>query len=81
MDKINAPDVVGMSRPQPDDGAVLVIEPFAPLVALRQLKAFFTPKALHFLVVHMPAFDLQQMRDLAVAIAPILLGQPDQSQT
>ncbi len=60
-----------MRRTQADDRAVLVIEPLAPLVAMRQLQALLPPKAFHFLVVYVPAFDTQQLGDLAVFIATV----------
>jgi len=31
-------------------------------------------------MVHFPAFDLEKLGDLPIAIAPILFGQPDQSE-
>jgi len=49
-------------------------------MTLRQLKAFFAPDPLNLLVVHLPAFDTQQFRYLAIAVAPILLRQPDQGE-
>ena len=60
--------------------AVLVVEPPALLVPLRQLKSLFAPDPLNLLVVHLPAFDAQQLRYLAIAVAAILLRQPDQGQ-
>ena len=74
------PDVVRMGRSQPNDRAVLVVETPAFLVSLRQLKAFFAPDPLNLLVVHLPAFDTQQFRYLAIAVAPISLRQPDQGE-
>ncbi|OUX28449.1 MAG: hypothetical protein CBE16_06900 [Rhodospirillaceae bacterium TMED256] len=35
---------------------------------------------LFLLVVHLPAFDMQQLGNLVIAVAPILLPQPDQRQ-
>ena len=80
MHEVDAPDVVRMGRPQPDDRAVLVVEPTALLMTLRQLKPLFAPDPLNLLVVHLPAFDTQQFRYLAVAVASVLLGQPDQGE-
>ncbi len=37
VDEVDGPDVVRMGGPQPDDRAVLVVEPLALLVALREL--------------------------------------------
>ena len=78
--EVDAPDMVGMGRPQPYDRSILVVEPTALFMTLRQLKAFFAPDPLNLLVVHLPAFDTQQFRYLAIAVAPILLRQPDQGE-
>jgi len=79
--KVDAPDVVRMGRPQPYDRSILVVEPSALLVPLRQLQAFFAPDPLNLLVVHLPTFDAQQFGYLAIAVAPVLLGQLDQGQS
>ena len=50
-------------------------------VPLRQLKAFLAPDPLDLLVIDGPARGPQKLADLAVAVAAILLGQPDQGQT
>ena len=81
MYKVDAPDVVRMGWPQPYDRSILVVEPSALLVPLRQLKAFFAPDPLNLLVVHLPTFDAQQFGYLAIAVASVLLGQPDQGQS
>ena len=78
--EVDGPDVIGMGRAQPDDQAVLVIEPSALSVPLRQQKALFAPGPLNLLVVYLPAFNMQQLGNLAIAVAPILLRQPDQCQ-
>ena len=52
----------------------------ALLVAFRQLKSLFAPDPLNLLVVHLPAFDTQQLRYLAIAVTTVLLRQPDQRQ-
>ena len=80
MDEVNAPDVVRMLRPQPNDRAVLVIEPFTSLVAIRQLQTFFPPQPLDLLVIDDPAFDTKKLGDLAITVTAILLGQLDQCQ-
>ena len=58
----------------------MVIEAFALLVPMRQLQALFAPEPLHLLVVYPPSFGTQQRTNLAIAIATILLGQPDQGE-
>jgi len=69
-----------MRWPQPDDGTILVVEPLAPLVPMRQLQAFFLPEAFNLLVVHTPAFDTQKLRDLAVSVTAVLLRQTDHGE-
>ena len=80
VNKVDAPDVVGVFRPQTDDGAVLVIEPFPLLVPLGELQSFLPPQSLDTLVVDLPAFHLHQLGDLAIAISAVLLGEADQRQ-
>ena len=80
MHEVDAPDVVRMGWPQPDDRTVLVVQTPALLVAFRQLKSLFAPDPLNLLVVHLPAFDTQQLRYLAIAVTTVLLRQPDQRQ-
>ncbi|MEM1381876.1 MAG: hypothetical protein AAGH41_14780 [Pseudomonadota bacterium] len=58
-----------------------MIETLALLVTLRELQSLLTPKSLDLLVVDAPAFSVKQLADLAVAISPVLLGEPDQCQT
>ena len=80
VDEVNAPDMVRILRSQPNDGAVLVVKPPAPLVAMWQLQALFPPQALDLLVIDRPALDTKKLGDVAVTVAAILLGQPDQGQ-
>ena len=51
-----------------------------PLVAMWQLQALFPPQAPDLLVIDRPALDTKKLGDLAVTVAAILLGQPDQGQ-
>ena len=62
--------MVGMCGPQPDDGAVFVIKPFALLVPTRQLQTLLTPEALDPLVANTPAFHAQQGCDFPITIPP-----------
>jgi len=78
VDDVHTPYMVRVRRPQSDDGTVFVIEPLALSVPVRQLQTLLLPEALHLLVVHRPTFDTQQLRHLAIAIAPVLLRQSDQ---
>ena len=79
MDEVDAPDMVRVRWPKTDDGAVLVIEPLALLMTLRKLQAFFPPQALNLLVINHPALYAKKPGNLTIAIATILLGQPDQA--
>jgi hypothetical protein len=45
-----------------------VIEPFAPLLALRKLQSFLAPEPLDLLVINPPALDVKRLCDLATAI-------------
>jgi hypothetical protein len=67
--------MVRVRRLQPNNGAVLVIQPLALPVPMRQLQTFFLPKAFHLLVIDVPAFDAQQLGHLAISVPAILLGQ------
>ncbi|MBI1203282.1 MAG: hypothetical protein GC182_12290 [Rhodopseudomonas sp.] len=44
------------------------------------MQAFLASDPLDFLVIDGPALGPQQLADLAVALAAVLLGQPDQGQ-
>ena len=80
MDKVDRPDVVWILGPEADDRRIVMIEPFAFLMAPGKLQALFTPYPFNFFVVHVPAFCLQQLANLAISIAAILFCQTDKSQ-
>ena len=80
MYEVDAPDMVRMGRPEPDDRAVPVVEPPVLLMPLRHLQPFFTPQAFNLIVVYLPALDTEQSRYLAVTVTPVVLRQPDQGQ-
>ena len=80
INEVDAPNVIWIPRPQADDRAVFVVETFVPFVAIRQLKIFFPPQALDLLVFDHPAFDAKELSNLTIAIAIILLGQPNEGQ-
>ena len=46
-----------IQRPEPDDGAVLVIEAFTLLMALWKLQTFFTSETLNLFVVDAAAVN------------------------
>ena len=50
------------------------------MIGIVYLKTLFPPQPFYFLVIDLPAFNAKQRGNLPVAIAAILLCQPDQSQ-
>ncbi len=80
MDEIYAPDMIPIPGAQPNDRTVLVIEAFSLPVTLRYLETLFPPKPFDLLVIDLPAFNAEQLGNLPVAIAAVLLCQSDQSQ-
>ena len=69
-----------IQRPEPDDGAVLVIEAFTLHMALWKLQAFFTSETLNLFAVDAAAVNSQQLSNLALAISAILLYQMDRGE-
>ena len=57
-----------------------MVEPLTLPMPLRQLQPFFAPDPLNLLMVYLSAFKTQQSGDLAIAVATVLPGQPDQCQ-
>jgi len=80
MDEVYAPDMVLILGAQPDDRAVLVVETFPLLVTLRYLETLFPSQPFYLLVIYLLAFNAEQLGNLPIAIAAILLCQSDQSQ-
>src|SRR3954471_20631220 len=72
LGKVEAPDMVGSFRSEPDARAVVEPQPGAWLVFLGNLQPLATPDALHPILAHMPARDLEQGGDPPVAVAAIL---------
>src|SRR4029077_1636035 len=76
-DKIVAPDVVGACGPEPY--ALTVVKPQTPprTLLLRYFQPFPPPDPLHPILAHRPAGLIQQRRDPAIAVAPVLTRQSD----
>ena len=74
MNEVNRPDMVGILRPEADDRAIFVIKPLPLLVTVWKLQSFFTPDALYFLVIDLPAFNAKKFCNLAIPISTILFG-------
>ena len=80
VNEIHTPYMILVLRAQADHRSVFVVEAFSFLVPLWQLHPFFPPQSLDFLVIDLPALDPKKGSNLAIAIAAILLGEPDQCQ-
>lgn len=78
VDIVDRPEVVLVFRSQPDHRCIMMIKPLALLVPLPELQALITPQPLDLLVIDPPALSLKQLAHLAIPVAAILLGQPDQ---
>ena len=74
-DKIIAPDVVPMLRPQSHTGAAVQPEPSSGPLLLRHFQTFPPPDSLHPILPHRPARALQQRRDSSIAVPPVLRRQ------
>src|SRR3954470_17429488 len=72
LDKVEAPDMVGSFRSEPDAGAVVEPQPGAWPMFLRYFEPFTAPDALYPVPAYAPARDLQQGGDPPVAIAAVL---------
>ncbi len=78
-DEVVAPHMIRMCRPQPHTRPIVEPQPSARLLLLRYLQPFTTPDSLDPILAHLPARMLEQRGDAAIAIAPVLLGQGDNS--
>ena len=75
LDEVVRPYVIAVFRAKTNTGAVVVPDP-PPLGLLgRHFQPLTPPDPLDALVVDEPPGRLQQRADLAVAVAPVLLGQ------
>ena len=53
-----------------------MVDALSLLMAVRELQPFLAPEPLDLLVVSGPSFGAEKLRDLAIAVAAILLGEP-----
>ena len=74
--EVIGPDVILVQRPEPDARAIVEPQPTPLRLAFGHFQALLTPDLLHTLVVHMPPFDAQQIRDLTIAVATETARQP-----
>src|SRR5512136_3445164 len=75
--KIIGPDMVAMGGPEPYTRPI--VEPQTPSfgLLLGNLQPLLTPDAFHPLVIDPPTFSLEQCRNPAITVAPILPGKSD----
>jgi hypothetical protein len=73
--EIVTPDVIAMLRSQSNTGAVVQPQPTARLVSGGNLQAFPPPNALHSVLAHSPAGQLQQCCDSPIPEPPVLARQ------
>ena len=76
-DEVVAPDMTGILRPQSDARTIVKPQPPALGLLLRNLEPFTAPDTLDPFGIDHPSFVAQQRCDPAIAIATILLRQPD----
>ena len=55
MDEVYRPDMIGLLGSQTDNRSIVMVEPLAALVPVRQLQAFLTPYPRNLLVIDRPA--------------------------
>ncbi len=67
--EVIGPDMVLVQRPEPDVRAIVEPQPAPLRLTSRYFEPLLPPDPLHTLVVHLPTFDAQQVRDLSVSVA------------
>jgi|GEM_PF-2239253 len=76
-DKVIAPYMVGVLWTQPHARAIVEPQPPSCLLIPGYLQSFATPDALDPVLANSPACSLQQRRNPAIAVTPVLTGQLD----
>ena len=64
-------------RSEPDTGSIIEPEPAFLRLLVRNFEPFAPPDPFHPLVIDMPARVVEQSRDHAISVAPVLAGQRD----
>ena len=77
LDKIVAPDMIAVLRPQPDAGSVIQPEPASRLLFPGHFQPLATPDPLNAITADLPPRLGQQRRDPTIAITPIPRRQRD----
>jgi hypothetical protein len=58
-DKVIAPYVISMKRPQPHAGSITQPQPASLRLPLRHFKTLLSPQSFYSLMIHLPAFPAQ----------------------
>lgn len=77
LDKVVAPDMIAMLRPEPDAGSVVQPEPAARPVFPWYFQPLATPDPLDAITADPPTRLGQQRRDPTIAVTPVLRRQRD----
>lgn len=80
MNKINRPNMVLILGTEANDRIVFVIKRLAFFVTFWKLQTFFTPILFNFLVINLPSFYAQKLRDFTRTITGILFSKMNKSQ-
>lgn len=75
MNKVIAPNVILVLRPQPHTTTVIQPEPFPFWLFFRDFQSFLTPKPFDSFVINLPAFTAEQGGYSSVSIPAKLRGQ------
>jgi hypothetical protein len=71
------PDVMASGGPQLEARPIGAPEPGSRGLLLRHVEAFLPPDRLHAILPHVPPLLPHQIRDRAIPIPPLLLGERD----
>ena len=75
------PDMILVQRPESYAGPVVEPQPTSFRLPTGHFEPLLPPDPLHALVVHLPAFDAQHVRDLAIPVATEPARQPNHVRT
>ena len=74
--EIVGPHVIPVQRPEPDARAIVEPQPTPFRLPPGHFEPLLPPDPLHTLVVHLPALDMQKVRDLAIPVPAEPARQP-----
>ena len=73
-DEIIGPDMVATLGPKPNARALREPKARSFGLFLRDLQALFTPDGVDSVMAHVPALEIQELRDLTVTITTVYFG-------